>query len=465
MDIFEIDYEKKYIFNSSYELLKYNNYYLYINYEDTTWLKTDLIGYEIISSMKSRKSLEDLIISMEEKKGIPNNILKKMFEPFFKRIVSLNLIIPEDDNNKNSVVELLKSYFDEIWIHLTTECNLSCPFCYAGSSTKDIEKLNHNDIIMFLEKIPDFNRGTVVLSGGEPLLYDGIVSLCKDIKKLGYTIQIITNGTLHSVLPELVNFVDIIQVSLDGSCPDINDKTRGKGSFNKTIEGLKIIKKSKFKKVIVSFTATKYNIYDLKNLPRLLAPLRINGIHISQLIPSGRAKHNYEKLKIDKKVYMEEIMLLLENLNSINKAIMLERTKEKHLPETKKTPIIIPSISGFMGISVFDCSKRDTCGLAGELISIGADGNIYPCNSLHNSQYCLGDIFNPEYEELIKECDLFSSTVSVNNVNSKCYDCNFKYFCGGSCRALTDGVFGSLNERHPDCEFIKDTILNQMWSS
>lgn len=465
METIDINYEKGYMFNSSYKLLINETDYLYINYEDANWLKTDLMGHEIISSMKSKISLDDLIISIGEEKGISSKILKKNLAPFLKRIISLNLIIRDVENNEEFIIESTESYFNEIWVHLTTECNLNCPFCYSSSDTINKQKLNRNDIIMFLEKIPNINRGKVILSGGEPLLYDGLVELCKDIKELGYTIQIITNGTLHSALPELVDYIDIIQVSLDGSCPGVNDKTRGKGSYNKTINGLKIINKSKYKKIVVSFTATKENIYDLKRLPRLLAPFGISGIHVSELIPSGRARESYKDFKIDKEIYIEETINLLDELDSINKAIMAERAKEKQLDEIKKTPFVIPSFSGFMGICVFNCSKKDTCGLAGGVISIDSDGKIYPCNALHNLQYCLGDIWSLEYEELIKKCKLFSSVVSVNNISSKCYNCNFKYFCGGSCRAMINGILGNIKEKHPDCEFIKDTILNQMWSS
>lgn len=78
------------------------------------------------------------------------------------------------------------------------ECNLKCGFCDTNFSVQ--KELTEKEI---LEMIVPVKCGSVVLTGGEPLLQD-LQPLCHELKLKGYDILIETNGTID--IPDGVRF-------------------------------------------------------------------------------------------------------------------------------------------------------------------------------------------------------------------------------------------------------------------
>jgi sulfatase maturation enzyme AslB (radical SAM superfamily) len=59
--------------------------------------------------------------------------------------------------------------------------------------------------------------------------------------------------------------LDQLTVSLDGTTPDINDKNRGMGSFDKAIQGINNARNTGLG-VTIAYTVNPYNICDTKNI-------------------------------------------------------------------------------------------------------------------------------------------------------------------------------------------------------
>ena len=88
-------------------------------------------------------------------------------------------------------------------------CNLACKFC--DTDFEDFSKVSLADIIdniQLLAKNRDGKRvfNLVVITGGEPFRQN-IVPLCEALLVLGFSVQIETNGTLYSSLPQEVDIV------------------------------------------------------------------------------------------------------------------------------------------------------------------------------------------------------------------------------------------------------------------
>ena len=97
-------------------------------------------------------------------------------------------------------------------ILFTRGCNMRCPFCHNKSllSGDNPEVL---DVWGFLEKRKGLLDG-VVISGGEPLLYDTERVLTK-IKDLGYRIKLDTNGSFPDRLEALAKSGLVDYVAMD----------------------------------------------------------------------------------------------------------------------------------------------------------------------------------------------------------------------------------------------------------
>ena len=84
-------------------------------------------------------------------------------------------------------------------------CNFRCPFCHNASlvlSPDQPSPCSLEDILNTLKKRRNLLDG-VCISGGEPTLAPDLPALCQDIKSLGYSIKLDTNGTNPGLLKEL----------------------------------------------------------------------------------------------------------------------------------------------------------------------------------------------------------------------------------------------------------------------
>lgn len=82
-------------------------------------------------------------------------------------------------------------------------CNLTCSFCDTDFETYQGMKLEE---ILAEISSKQTNQKLVVITGGEPFLQP-INKLCEELIKLGYKVQIETNGTLFRDIPEAVEII------------------------------------------------------------------------------------------------------------------------------------------------------------------------------------------------------------------------------------------------------------------
>jgi 7-carboxy-7-deazaguanine synthase len=91
-------------------------------------------------------------------------------------------------------------------------CNLRCIWCDTKYASWDPEGpvLGVSEI---LGRVSEFGTNHVVITGGEPMLFDGVVELASELKQRGHTITIETAGTVYqsvacdlmSISPKLAN--------------------------------------------------------------------------------------------------------------------------------------------------------------------------------------------------------------------------------------------------------------------
>lgn len=103
----------------------------------------------------------------------------------------------------------------------TAGCNFRCPFCHNASLVIDTsmnEDISEEEIVRFLEKRQGILDG-VCISGGEPLLQDGIEEFIGKIKKMGYDVKLDTNGSFPDKLISLVEagLVDYVAMDIKNS--------------------------------------------------------------------------------------------------------------------------------------------------------------------------------------------------------------------------------------------------------
>jgi putative peptide-modifying radical SAM enzyme len=146
---------------------------------------------------------------------------------------------------------------------LTTECNLQCRYCF-GETLEDFDedftdfdvdyslpkKANYDFLLLakLCKRDPDC---VLTFYGGEPLLCTNEIRQVMDLAKPRH-FMIQTNGLLLDKLePEYVNRFHTILVSLDGD-EELTDYYRGKGTFRKVIENVKLIVRNGFRGELIA---------------------------------------------------------------------------------------------------------------------------------------------------------------------------------------------------------------------
>ena len=100
-------------------------------------------------------------------------------------------------------------------------CNFRCPFCHNASLVIDTYKnqeIPEEELFSFLKKRTGVLDG-VCVTGGEPLIQQGIEDLLMNIKELGYAVKLDTNGSFPDKLRRLVEqgLVDYVAMDIKNS--------------------------------------------------------------------------------------------------------------------------------------------------------------------------------------------------------------------------------------------------------
>ncbi|HVP56888.1 MAG TPA: radical SAM protein [bacterium] len=134
----------------------------------------------------------------------------------------------------------------------TMHCNFGCAGCYAADYPRDDELSDWalNDLLTQAERLGVF---LVIVTGGEPLLRDGLVAMLASHRRLLFLM--VTNGTLVDdaqarAIARSRNIVPV--VSLEGP-REFTDRRRGEGAFDGGIAAMARLDRER---VLFGFSAT-----------------------------------------------------------------------------------------------------------------------------------------------------------------------------------------------------------------
>jgi pyruvate formate lyase activating enzyme len=100
----------------------------------------------------------------------------------------------------------------------TGGCNLRCPFCHNAllvtRLAENPERHTVEDVLAFLNTRRGLLDG-VVLSGGEPLLQDGVADFARAVRSMGFSFKLDTNGTFPDRLAALLDAGLLDYVAMD----------------------------------------------------------------------------------------------------------------------------------------------------------------------------------------------------------------------------------------------------------
>ena len=179
-----------------------------------------------------------------------------------------------------------------LFFHLLTGCNLKCRHCYINPRQHGENTLPIATIRQWLELFSRRNdSANVIFLGGEPTLHPDLPEAVRHARSLGYqSVTVDTNGFLfHDILNKVTPAeVDFFSFSLDGVSPAVNDALRGKGTWQRCIQGIREAVVKGFATSLI-YTVSSANIHELPGMPDLLKSFGIRRFFIQVIGIRGKS--------------------------------------------------------------------------------------------------------------------------------------------------------------------------------
>ena len=134
----------------------------------------------------------------------------------------------------------------------TQGCNFNCPFCHnrwlISMTTSGEPPYSSREIITELGARKKLLDG-VVISGGEPTLQSGLEAFIREVRSMGYSIKLDTNGSRPEVIKKLIgqNLLDYIAMDIKAPFKKYNLLSGVTCQLENIVESIHLITLSKIK--------------------------------------------------------------------------------------------------------------------------------------------------------------------------------------------------------------------------
>lgn len=367
-------------------------------------------------------------------------------------------------------LQQMKDFFEKLFPRLnrikryiiipTYNCNLRCIYCWENElHAKGKEwmkkRLSFEKVDLLFSALDKLNEGVskkepLIYFGGEPLLMENmdiITYMMEKGTKRGYTHYIVTNGTTIPYYVHLLKRYPIhgIQVTLDGTVEVHNFRRKGpggKGTFDKIIEGIKILREMKIKTYIrVNLDKTNIN-----SMVKFADFIKTQGWQRDQFITIYLASvfshgcGGYPKA-FDRESSVHNFISLL-NQDSLWE-IFHKGIRDIHPLES------VLNMGNAWIPRFYSCSAHYN------QLFFDPHGDIYTCwEAVGEAEHCVGQFipnleFNANYDTWKHR--------AVFNIE-KCRTCEYIFLCGGGCAYAAYKREGTLFA--PVCE-VRKRVFNE----
>jgi uncharacterized Fe-S cluster-containing radical SAM superfamily protein len=149
---------------------------------------------------------------------------------------------------------------DTLWFNTGTLCNIECAHCYIESSPRNdrLAYLSCDEVRAYLDEIAALDLPTreIGFTGGEPFLNPEMLAMAGEALNRGFEVLILTNAMQPMMRPAVREGLLALRsahgrrltmrVSIDHYSAELHDGERGRGSFVKTLAGVRWLAENGF---------------------------------------------------------------------------------------------------------------------------------------------------------------------------------------------------------------------------
>jgi len=321
---------------------------------------------------------------------------------------------------------------------ITNACNLHCKHCLLPDIGHPLDdELNTKEAFDVVDKIVDAGARNVLFSGGEPLLRSDILEIANYASQ-NITLSLQTNGYfLEESALELRNIgFKHIQVSIDGSSAKSHDFLRGKGSFEKAMNGIERCKELGFPLITIAAVVYKGNFNEIDEMINFGINQDIDFFELRAFAPLGNNE------------LRSQLALSMEQRKELYKFIAAKQQKIKNVGS--EDPYIYMLNKRILD-TCLDISNQMTCiGCAAGIIgcTIKPNGKVFPCSSIPIE---IGDLKNEKLSTIWKDSPILQQLRDRSGLKGKCGICEYKFICGGCRGSAVIHSDGDIMAEDPLC--------------
>lgn len=238
---------------------------------------------------------------------------------------------------------------------ITHRCNSHCKYC--GIPLLKTKELTTKQVFGIIDELAEMGACFIVFTGGEPLLRNDIGKIVDYCKKRGVSVSIDSNGVLVRKRISDIRNIDLLQLSFDGP-REVHDLQRGKGSYDKVIEAVKIARKHH---IPVTLNATLSKYHKCEDVDYVLSIGKKYGaeVRFQPVVNEPLASKNVEELFMDR-----------EMRKGIFDYILKKKNEGYSIQNTR---------AGLSYLRDYPKSEHIKCGAFRINCLINPKGDLYPC--------------------------------------------------------------------------------------
>lgn len=310
---------------------------------------------------------------------------------------------------------------------VTLACNLRCTHCLSSSAGPVDGELSTEEALDLVDQLAQEKVFQINFGGGEPFMRPDFLQIIDACHAKGIMTCISTNGTLFT--PELVERLSqthlmAIQVSLDGAKRETCESIRGKGTYDKAINALKLLAFSNIP-TSINTVLTATNADEIPALQDLAEELGVT-LRISRFRPSGRGADNWHELKPNPEQLLEFSDWLGRNNNI--------RTGDSFFSLTSQE-------RQGLGLNLCGATKLTCC--------VSPTGKVYPCAFLQVDNFEAGDLRQRSFKDIWDNSEVFESFRRLRILS--CEGCERYDQCHGGCPAVAYYLRDDIEGGDPEC--------------
>jgi len=281
-------------------------------------------------------------------------------------------------------------------VELTRRCNLKCRHCYIDAPRNPNGELSTAKVKVLLSQLAASGCLNLVFTGGEIFLRGDLIELCVYARSKGFDLRLFTNGTLiDACKAKALSKLGLggVEISLYGR-EAAHDKVTGvKGSFSRTVAAVNML-----------------NEY---------------GIHLTIKCPLMKMNFAQRKWMLS---FAEKLGAQLRFDATIapkdngDKSVLKYRLSGRQMSRLFSDP----EISGEPPAA--DGDPDFTCSAGRNMVTIGFDGEVYPCLQLRTP---LGNVKKQVFSKIWSDGNPGLSAFRKLSIKDfpKCLNCDLALIC------------------------------------